>query len=1418
MAATDFAVKLDTKDFLRSKQQIIAGFSDIDKSAQNAGSSLGGMGKKIAGAAAAYFSIQQAQQFLNKVIEIRGQFQKLDIAFTTMLQGNREASSKLMNELTEFASVTPFGLMDAASGAKQLLAYGFDVKNVVKDMEMLGNVASGVSAPLNDIVYLYGTLKASGRVMTMDIRQFAGRGIPIYRELASVLGVAESEINDLVSAGKVGFKDIEKAFQRMTGQGGTFYNLMREQSKSLPGQISNLEDSIDMMFNEIGAASQEFISKGIEGVAWLVENYEKVGRTLLELVATYGAYKVALVAVKAAKSGMTLAEIGHRAAIVATEKAQKALNATMLKNPYVLAAAGIAALGYGMYKLITYQTDYQESVEELNGSFAKSQAEAAKEIAELDRLKGKLKGCEEETDAYKKTKQEIVSKFGKYDETLKAETLSVQTLTDKYKSLTDAIVASANQRMYNDWKAKATERYNTKEAGLLDEIYKELSESYGHQKASEWHQQILSAVYKGYNPADKKQGYTEIWRALQKTSMLGEVNDLAMLFQNQQKILAQAKQRFNIKDEVSTTTEDGTEEEEKKIKEQTSTIQQAREKYNASLIQQSREAKLAQKQAEIDGMREGFAREMAEIDLEYQQRQDKVKEYEERWLEELRDYKQAEWKEANPDAKDKSFDRSSITASDLTTEQKNYLASYQEQADEYKKNATAQLLKSEFSAMQESLKNYGTFQERKLAIATLYGEKIANAQTETERRKLTQQRDSELANIEAEALKANINWEVVFGELGGMFESVVRPVLNDARKYLETDAFKNADQDSQQALIDAIHQMEENLGGVGNVSFKSLGKDVKNYQTALKKLQDSQDEYERAYQELIAAQNTYTLAIKNGTEQEQQSAQEELINAQNREKAAAENVQATENAAKNAQTTMAQNATTLSSSLNDVVGGLQKLSSGSLSGAYEGLKNFAKGIGDLNLGKVSDAFGNLAKGMQGTGLIGAIFAILDLLREGIGKFISNILDAVFDIVHAILSDIFNLRDGLFRQLGESLYKGILGIFTELLTLGGWFDWIKEESDPNLKRDTEMLTASNDALRRSIDNLSEKMEDASAVDAKEMRDKQIALNKQSEANTRDMMFRAGAAYSRGFLGIGGTHSSNKRINDAITGAEWGRINESLKRNDIYDASAFWNLSSKQMRQVALELPDIYARIKAYADDGYENAAQYMDSYIEFAKEREEIEREYKETLTGVSFQEWRDEFKSILTDMEMDAEEFSENFNAKIVDSIADSIMKDKYNERLEGLYNAWGDALIDDNNISDEEWKRLQAVKETLYRDMEKDRENLKQLVGYEEENERQSASRGIATASQESVDENNARLTTIQAHTASIAGNVEEMTKEIREQRLTALRTAEITDDIRANTVQIIQHLQGIETNTAKLDKIDKTLSDIALKGIKMK
>jgi len=328
------------RDAVRKARLDIAGLAD---GAQKNVDQMDRAFKKLSYTVAGVFSANQAKEFVMELINVRGEFQQLEIAFTTILQ-SKEKANALMAEVVDLAAKTPFSLRDAASGAKQLLAYGTASEVVVDTLRMLGNVASGVSAPLNDIVYLYGTLQASGRVTQMDINQFAGRGIPIYQALADVMGKNTKEIKDLVSAGKVGFPEIQAAFERMTGAGGQFYNLMEAQSKSLTGQISNLGDAWDQMLNDIGKANEGVLSDGIALIASMVENYQTIIDILKVLIVTYGVYRAALIANTLATSGMTAVELLHYGALVLAEKAQKLLNMTTLANPYVAAATALAAL------------------------------------------------------------------------------------------------------------------------------------------------------------------------------------------------------------------------------------------------------------------------------------------------------------------------------------------------------------------------------------------------------------------------------------------------------------------------------------------------------------------------------------------------------------------------------------------------------------------------------------------------------------------------------------------------------------------------------------------------------------------------------------------------------------------------------------------------------------------------------------------------------------------------------------------------------------------------------------------------------------------------------------------------------------------------------------------------------------------
>ena len=251
-----------------------------------------------------YLVGQGMMSLVQSIVQVRGQFQQLELAFNTMLRST-EKSQVLMSQLVDTAARTPFDLTSIAQGAKQMLAFGSNVESVVDEIVMLGNVASGVSAPLGDLIYLYGTLRSQGRAYTVDIRQFAGRGIPIYEELGKVLNADRQELNKLITEGKVGFPEVEKAFKNMTSEGGIYFNLMQEQSKSLTGMLSNLGDAWDSALNKLGTENQDLFAGAIQGAIGLVENLDEIIRIVQAVTIAYGSYKAAIVLNTIATKGYT---------------------------------------------------------------------------------------------------------------------------------------------------------------------------------------------------------------------------------------------------------------------------------------------------------------------------------------------------------------------------------------------------------------------------------------------------------------------------------------------------------------------------------------------------------------------------------------------------------------------------------------------------------------------------------------------------------------------------------------------------------------------------------------------------------------------------------------------------------------------------------------------------------------------------------------------------------------------------------------------------------------------------------------------------------------------------------------------------------------------------------------------------------
>lgn len=419
--------------------------------------------------------------FATELVNVRGQFQQLEIAFSTMLK-SKEKANKLMSELVEIAAKTPFDLQGVASSAKQMLAYGSSADNVGDELVMLGNVAAGVGSQLSEIAYLYGTLRTQGRAYAVDIRQFAGRGIPIYEELAKVLGVTKDEVSGLVTEGKVGFKEVEQAFKNMTSESGIYYNMMEGQFKSLPGQISNLGDAWDTMLNVLGKDTQGIASASISVLKSLIENYETIGKVLLGLIAVYGTYKTALIVTRIVQDTLTAR---MQFAILVTKAqtiAQKALNKVMSLNPYAVVATAVVALSYGIYKLATRQTEAEKAQAKLNETIEEFKKSVASEQLQVDRLFNKLRTAKEGTDEYNNAKQAIIDQYGSYLDGMSAEIRTLKDVEGAYRAVNDAIIDAAKARAMEKVTKDAADTYVEKEAKARERLRKALEDKYGNQK------------------------------------------------------------------------------------------------------------------------------------------------------------------------------------------------------------------------------------------------------------------------------------------------------------------------------------------------------------------------------------------------------------------------------------------------------------------------------------------------------------------------------------------------------------------------------------------------------------------------------------------------------------------------------------------------------------------------------------------------------------------------------------------------------------------------------------------------------------------------------------------------------------------------------------------------------------------------
>lgn len=467
----NFGVSLDNSQLRIDAQQSKRIIEGVGSTAENEGNRIDSAFRKIGTAMAGVFAVAKLKEYVTEVAKVRGEFQQLEIAFNTML-GSKAQADALMSQLIKTAATTPFSMTDIANSAKQLLAYGVEAGKVNETLIRLGDIAAGLSIPINDLAYLYGTTMVQGRLYTQDLNQFLGRGIPLTAELAKQFGVTESNVKTLVTEGKVGFPEVEKAIISLTSEGGKFGGLMEAQSKSITGQISNLEDSIEQMFNEIGKSSEGVISDSIGIISSLVENWRTVGSVILSVVAGYGAYKAAVITMNvvqkinnmlmaeaalqqklAAMSGVQLSTAQAMAAAKTTllTAAMNGLKAAIMSNPIGLILGVIATA-------ITAFTAFSSSTSKATEMSKKFGDTAANTISRINTLTTTLKGLTEGTSTHKKVTDELNDILKEYGITQIKEGDNIDTVNKKREQAIELIKQEAIER----------QRANALDTGLQD--------------------------------------------------------------------------------------------------------------------------------------------------------------------------------------------------------------------------------------------------------------------------------------------------------------------------------------------------------------------------------------------------------------------------------------------------------------------------------------------------------------------------------------------------------------------------------------------------------------------------------------------------------------------------------------------------------------------------------------------------------------------------------------------------------------------------------------------------------------------------------------------------------------------------------------------------------------------------------------
>ena len=1049
-----------------------------------------------------------------------------------------------------------------------------------------------------------------------------------------------------------------------------------------------------------------------------------------------------------------------------------------------------------LFKAKDGTAELEAATKRLNTTVSQVYGSISEEMRNLRSLNDALQNAKRGTDEWESIRQKIVEGYSKYLPSIDSEIEKTGTLAGSYDKLAESIQRAAAARGFEKYSAEEDEKYFEERNKQLQRVYDafigQLGEDEGLKKYQEW----LKLLDSGMRPSLQKQGeFGKIDKGLGRRNANYYLIELQNLQEAHDKALERYREIFNMSEGAETALPPDSikamresiaarrealeqmsvgSKEYAKLKAQIEADENDLEKLTQKQDKTDKEAdkrkesrqKLSDEllslqeknqQAEIELMQDGTEKKLAQINADYSAQKSAIAR------------QQRELAEANKEA-----GITSTNASGLTTEQQTEIDRALELLTKQRTQQVLEVYKEEFYAMRDNLEEYGNYQQQKLALAQEYAEKIAAAQTEGERRSLEQERDNRMSAIETQRLKSEIDWSVAFGEFGGMFADVIKPVLEQARQYMQTDEFKNANHDSQRTLIDAVQQMEESLGGASKVNFKKLASDIDAYRKSLVQLRNAQGQYDDAYKELSEAQQEYLEALENGTDAEKEAAKQAVDEAQSKVDAASVAVDGLTESSEKAKTAITDTATTLKTSMDGVVGGLQKLTSGSLRGAYDGLIELGKSAKNISgLGKVGDAMGTIAKGLENVPIVGWIASILDVLKDGLTDFIQTIHDSATSAVTNIFDDVFSgemFKQG-FNNTLESIEKTI-GMFGIDFSFSG-------SNAKEVQETIDRLTDRNEALQSSIDALNETMKEARGSQSVQAAKQAEEYQKEVNQNYLEMAM-AQAGYH-------GSHHSWNYYWGGFSQEQIDKLSEQIGREW---SGSLWDLSPEEM-QVLKGNVDMWTQIQNTGEGGYGGRlTDKLDDYIEQAGKLDEITETLRESLTQISFDSMYDSFIDNLMNMEYSAEDAADNIAEYFMRAMLSNKIGEMYADQLEEWYKKFATAM-EDGSLDNDEMNALRDEYLGYVEDALKLRDDLAAATGYDQtgKNEQQSASRGgYETMTQDQATELSGRFTALYESNLRL-----EQTGE---------RTAGIADEVRSIIAQSYIELQQINENTGAIVK----------------